>query len=311
MRVVYVFPPPDPAVGGVAFVLIAGYFAYTWVAGLLDGGVWLPLNPVLYIGSSLFAFPATLFLALWAADGRGTRRWVLGTAAVVVAAGWLFFVLDRSLDWQDRRDAAASYASWDEFHGDRPSGDGADLRINPAVVEATRRAGLGLPELPPGMPPKDRNAAVRAWQGKAAASARAWHRQFLDVHWQSMVWTEATRVAPYLHFRSFLSLPTLEYRPVARASRAACETQACIASVDVGCSAMFGSVEANLGLRPAPPLLVNRGRVLSQGPGALASAPQPNGTLTPEGLALLRHPPRWLDQSRAVQFCRDRLNMPA
>lgn len=73
---------------------------------------------------------------------------------------------------------------------------------------------------------------------------------------------------------------------------------------------MFGSVEANVGLRPAPTLFVNRERVLSQGTGALASAPQPNGTLTPEGMALLRHPPRWLDQSRAVRFCRDRMNMP-
>ncbi len=311
MRVVYILPPPNPAVGAVAFVLIVGYYAYTWVAGLLNGGVWVPLNPFIYVGSFVLAFPAALFLALWAGDGRGIRRWVLGTAAVAVAVGWLFFVLDRSLDWQDRRDAVANYAGWEELHSDQPSGDDADIHIDPSVLEATRRAGLGLPELPASLPRKDRNAAVRAWQRKALASSHLWRDGFMNIHFQPLWEADTTRLVPYLWFRSFFSLPTVEYKALPGTSRGACETFACIAGADVECSAMFTDMEANAGLRPAPTLFVIRERVLSQGFKAIASAPQPNGTLTPEGRALLRHPPRWLDRyPKVVKYCRDRLNMP-
>ena len=242
---------------------------------------------------------------------QGTARLVLRAVAVAALLGWSLFILDRLLSGQDRRNAAMHYAAWEEFHGDPRPGDDVELRIDPALLDAARRAGLGMPELPAGMPRGERNAAVRAWRRKAAASAHLWRDRFMDNLLRSAWQAPTTPVVPYLWFGSLLSLPAFRYSSALGESGSACETHSCIAATDVRCSALFSDPEANLGLRPAPTLFADRGSVRWRGPGALASAPQPNGTLTPEGLALLLHPPRWLDRyPKAVQYCRARLNMP-
>ena len=55
MRLVYVLPPLDPAMAPAAVVVIGGGVAYFWLGAVLDEGVLLPLNPVIYVVTFLFA----------------------------------------------------------------------------------------------------------------------------------------------------------------------------------------------------------------------------------------------------------------